>query len=517
MWIQTGVSTYLHRVSGSVQHDLYHLIAGLGRAEKAYFKKFGLKYGSVSDRKEALLFDAVNKLLKASHPIDDAFDARVRAAVRRAGSSAFSAAKKNLFEALLRSLADYDRASSRDARRAQRYAEINALVKRQAVRPALRMLRRSIAEMEEREEFHWLLLFRTLEARLLIARNEPEAIRTCYVATRRDLDALGDLLTVRELFERTFQIHREMGRSEQSLERDDVRELLTIHDEMDRTDRSATWTLNVLSWNKTLGYIVGDDERVRSTLSQMVEVAEEHPWLFDDREQVRVAIYADMIYHDLEAGSDEAFRNLFPVLRDELVSKVPSVEAYRRQQVVRVLAMWSHRVLDYEALWERFDDFRAEVQTMSPHTANGLFVDFVTAAFATGRSRELVLLVEEHRTLLKTTEPRADLLILNELVLLAMHLRDGDLDVLETGLRSFKRRFDHAELSPSARALRDVFTAVRGEGYGDRRSIARAARRALDAEGEQSVFGAFDVRAFLRMIEEDVEYVEAVRRERGGG
>lgn len=157
----------------TISLDLYRLIEGLSRTEKAYFKKFGYKYDKGEGKQELQLFNWIDKTLKKTDELDDGLEEKIqRQFSKQFGSSTYSKKKTNLYYDILASLREYEKGKIIEERILEFYRYAQILIKRNLFKEALPFVKKASTLAKEYELFELEILI-AHQYSILVSRLNP--------------------------------------------------------------------------------------------------------------------------------------------------------------------------------------------------------------------------------------------------------------------------------------------------------------------------------------------------------
>lgn len=194
--------------------DLYYLVTRMTRTEKAYFSKFGYKYGK-KEKPEITLFTILDKLCVDKEIIEEIIEDKAKKIFeKKQPLSNFSKTKTNLYTDILTALRQYEKNKMTDEKAFEFYQFANILISKNLFKEALVFLRKAEKICAEFEFFELQILTNQLQAFAMLRISSMKKddttltlIQDSYTTGKSFLESLN---TKKEYFELAF-LQKEKG------------------------------------------------------------------------------------------------------------------------------------------------------------------------------------------------------------------------------------------------------------------------------------------------------------------
>lgn len=474
----------------AISYGVYFLIRRLSKTEKAYFKKFASKYGKKED--ELLLFDLINNVLKNIEDPKEVAKRVESAYKRKRKKDNFALVKNKLLGDLTKALSEYDRSQKFESRLLHTHLEIKALIKRNILDHGLKMLKKALIEIEQREAFNLMILFAEQEAYIGVCKNNKEIISRAYVRKSYALSQMNHLFDLQSLYEKVYDVHRTEGQNIDGNLSNRLQPLLQAFKEMDFAQNSNTVLFNYHSLGKLIAFIASDMPKTVHHLSEMVSIIKQNPTLFEEKGHAALATYCDLITHSFDIEGLDYYEKYF-----EEFTKLPAannqIEQYKKAMQLKIELLRMHQLKDFTKVEKLEKQFWEIKDTINPNTRNSMYGNLIAANYWAGNKENLISLIYAQLELNTKDTKRTDMLILDELVLLILHYEDCEYELLNNLIRSLNNRIKKSlTIGINEKAIIDFFKKAIGSAYGTETQLIKDTLQILEEHNYKVSLGNFD-------------------------
>ena len=472
----------------SVSYELYYLVDKMSRTEKAYFKKFGFKYQKAENKSEFILFDLINLDLK-NKSVDLMFEKTIeRKFSKKIKGKYFITVKNSLFQSIVKTLISYDTATDRSNQSLMQCMEAKALLKRNLIKPALKIINKSKEVIQEQEDYILQLLLSEVELKLGIISNDKNIIEKAQLNERKNIDLIQANHDIKILYEKIYDIHRTHGvdidGSLAVLLKPYIAQYIKLYT---KGSTSLRFQYNYYSIGKLIGYILIDKDEIIKNLLGISQLIETRAYFFKGKNSFVLATYADLICHGLELGEVKYYNDYLQKFQN-VAADTLQLESYKRSLNFKINLNYALLKKIYPIFIDLENEFLEVKEDLSFNNLMAIYEDFIFAFFQLKQYKKAIHFIYAQIDLCNKKQERFDFRLSSELLLLVINYELGDFDVIQNLVRSFENRMSNTTgFGKNEKNIFLFFKALKTKNFGDRKKIALNTFNELQANNYQSL------------------------------
>lgn len=343
----------------TISLDLYRLIQGLSRTEKAYFKKFGYKYDKGEGKQELQLFDWIDKALKKVNELDDGFEMQIqRQYSKQYGSSSYSKKKTNLYYDVLASLREYEKGKVIEERILELYRYAQILFRRNMMKEALPFIKKALAIAQEHELFELEALIADQYSILLSRLNHAKSGKDSLDKLDEALQGVHYLKEIFEMKKRYFELAYLQKNKGVITEEKEISDLEAVKQQLTNFKqrsiaRSELYRLEALS---TIAILKGVQQESFQAYRQILDLLDQHPYLRQTNLEKYIILYEQYLQMSLLTFNIAEFEEKYKIFT-KLEVHTDQEQAWKENASIfleSIYAVLGDQLTLFESLEKRF-------------------------------------------------------------------------------------------------------------------------------------------------------------------
>ena len=428
----------------------------------------------------------------------------------------FPKVKKELTDMLLESIHNHNKARSIEEQYLHYFRRADTLLSKNLKSTAWKEINKGIEKAIEAEQFETAIFLQRKGYFIAAHLQDMDKIQLGMKRQKILAGQLDEKCNLQILYDRIFRIHRKMG---QEREKNLAEELKPLQEHpalngSDYTPLSKTGAYYQQAVGQVYSFIQKDEKGSIACCKEMVDLFLGHPKVFNRRPATLLPTISNLINDSLSLGIFSHYEKYHPWMEAQKF-KAEHLRSNHEYQMIKT-------DLYHAFISNHFDQFLNIENKYSPiskkfdinHQAV-LSPLFANCFFAMGELDKCVQWCNELFDISKQTKVREGHLIESELMLLAVHVEEENVEILPNLIRSFQNRFKKKnKLMSREEALLD-FTKKLVHCFHSKRAVRQLAEKTitiLEQIPHNVLSLDFDFLLWLRAMASDAKYSDLVKR-----
>lgn len=425
--------------------DLYFLISKMDRTEKAYFSKFAFKYEK-EDSDITFLYRLIDKQLKKKQDINLRLEQNIKKkATIKIPLSKFPKIKKELMDMLLESIHNHNKSKAIEEQYLYYFRRADTLLTKNLKEAAWKEINKGIKKATESEQFEAAIFLQRKGYFIAAHLQDMDKIRWSLENQKKLANQLDEKCKLQILYDQVFKIHRSMGQDREKNLIEDLAPLKqhpAIQDNYTPLSKSGAYFQQAT--RQVCAFIQKDERSSLRCSKEMVDLYLNYPKIFNRRPAALLAAISNLINDSLSLGIQSYYEKYNPWLTAQKfqAGHIRSNHQYHIIKVSIYHSYMSNDFKDFSKIEQQYKALDKEILAGINMNSKAVLSQLFASCYFTAREfGHCIRWCNELFDLSKKTEVREGHLIECELLLLAIHVEEENIDILPNLIRSFQNRF----------------------------------------------------------------------------
>ena len=424
--------------------ELYYLIKRMDRMEKAYFSKFAFKYNK-EDSELDYLYRLIEKEVSKSIEINLRFELKIKKkATVRILSTKFSRVKKELMDLLLESIYKFQKSKNETEVYLHYLRRADVLLTKNLKSYAWKEIEKGLVKAVEAEHFEAAILLQKKQYIISAHLQDKEKISRSIVRQRLLASQLREKMDFQMLYEQVFRVHRSMGQDREQSLSEQFEKLMS--DPILKKEKllSNTTTYYKFGIQQVAAFTMKDEIRSLEFSERVLDLSLKHPKVFNRRPEALFPSVTNIISDSLSLGIISNYHQYRPWLERQKFT-TDHLKMNQQYQLVKVDLYFAN----VSSSFEQVNVVEKRFKKLQKGILEGLGLDakailshlFASCFFLAQDYKKSIYWINELLFLARKGEVRETNIIECELMLIAIHVEEMNIDILPNLIRSFQNRF----------------------------------------------------------------------------
>lgn len=498
--------------------NLYLLIYKMNRTEKAYFSKFAFKYEK-EDSDLIFLYRLIDKHLKKEQDINLRLEQEMRKkATTKIPFSKFPKIKKELMDMLLESIHNHNKSKTIEEQYLHHFRRADTLLTKNLKEAAWKEINKGLTKAVEAEQFETAIFLQRKRYFIAAHLQDMEKLQLGMAVQKKLAKQLDEKCNLQILYDQIFRIQRSMG---QDREKNLTKELqhLQHHPALQNnyTPLSKTGAYYQQAIQQVHAFILKDIRGSLACSKEMVDLFIGYPKVFNRRPATLLPTVSNLINDSLSIGIFSYYEKYKPWLEAQEF-QADHIHTNHKYLIIKVNLFHSYMSNNFN----HFSVVEKQYRTLKKETLDGMNMNskailsqlFASCFFTSGEFVHCIRCCNEFFDIAKQSEVREGHLIECELLLLAIHIEEENIDILPSLIRSFQNRFKRKNKLMSREEALLNFTKKLIQCFHSRRKVRLLAEKTiviLEQIPHDVSSLEFDFLLWLRAISNDKTYSDLIK------
>lgn len=496
--------------------DLYLLISKMTRTEKAYFSKFAFRYEK-KDSNVIFLYRLINKNLQKKQDINLRLEQKIRKkATDKIPFDKFPKIKKDLMDMILESIHNHNKSKTTEEQYLHYFRRADTLLTKNLKEAAWKEINKGVEKAIETEQFEIAIFLQRKGYFIAAHLQDMDKIQLGMQRQKILASQLDEKCNLQLLYDRIFRIHRKMG---QEREKNLAKEIKSLQEHpllngSDYTPLSKTGFYYQQAVGQVYAFIQKDEKGSMACCKEMVDLLLGHPKIFNRRPAALLPTISNLINDSLSIGIFSHYEKYRPWLEAQKF-KAEHIHANHQYQMIKIDLYHAYISNHFEQFLSIEKKYNAIADVFDNNSRAILSQLFANCFFAMGKRKKCVRYYNELFDISRQTKVREGHIIESELMFLAIHVEEENVEILPNLIRSFQNRFKKKnKLMSREEALLD-FTKKLVHCFHSKRKVRHLAEKTiaiLEQTPHYVISLDFDFLLWLQSIAGNESYTNLVKK-----